>query len=413
MEEVVSWLKGQFEAIGIQTKIVQGYGNPIVLGFYQVSKNLPTCLLYGHYDVQGADKDDGRKQDPFNLFIGKEKIYGRWVVDNKGQLAIHLQTIFSLIKENKLGYNLIILLEWDEGTGSRKLGEFLEKYKDSLQADFSLISDGEIVGDVPCVDVGFRGWFNAKLTLHTANTDLHSGLYGGAVPNAVHEMNKLLAQLFDRQHRVTVPYFYYDVEDISFDEKLINAEKEKVFDFDNLKKNTWVGEIFCERDLGIFDQIGLRPTIQVTGMESGYVGEWFRNSVPCKSIAHLNFRLVFRQDPEKISRSFAWWLKSCLPAYVRFDFDAQGFFFPYKVDSTNSMVSRAKEILKDVYWNPPLHNYSGGGLPIVKLFAEVLGLSNVLVPLANDDCNMHGVNENFAIDLVKKGFEFSRKFFEI
>jgi len=413
MEDISIWLKEVLGQSGIQTKIIQGYGHPIVLWHYQVSNNLPTCLLYGHYDVQSAEKSDGWKNDPFSLFIWKEKIYGRGVVDNKWQVSIHLQTVFSLIKEKKLWYNLIILLDGNKESWSMELVSFLEKYKDSLQADFSLISDWTIIGDYPCVDVWFRGGFNAKLSLETASMDLHSGLYGGIVPNVFHELNKLLAWLFDREHRVTVPYFYYNVEDIPFDKKLTNAEKEKAFDFDLFKKNVWISKLFKEKGLSFFDQIWLRPTIQITGVSGGYIWDWFKNIVPHQSITHLNFRLVANQNPEKIARAFEWWVRSSLPDYVRFSLETKDFFAPVKININNNMISKVKTILEDVYWCPLLYNYSGSWLPIVKSFSDILKLDNILVPLANDDCNIYGVNENFDISLIGKWFEFSRRFFEL
>ena len=212
LKKASAWLAEQCEAHGMYAQVVHRFGNPIVLAKYDVDPDLPTCLVYGHYDVVYAELAEWWHQDPFDLLIDEDKIYGRGVSDNKWQFLIHMLTIFELIKKKKLWYNVLFLVEWEEEVGSAALAEFLEEYKDTLQADFALISDSDIIGDTPCIDAWYRGTCNVKLELRTAHTDVHSGAYGGAVPNAVHEASKLLSKLFDLNNRVTVPYFYYNVK---------------------------------------------------------------------------------------------------------------------------------------------------------------------------------------------------------
>lgn len=412
MKKLSQRIKSEFSKNKLQAKIVEWYGNPIVLWYYQTNKNAPTCLLYGHYDVQNVSKNDGWKHDPFSLYIWRDKVIWRGVSDNKGQTAIHLQTIFDLIKEDRLGYNLIVLLEGDYSHGSTSLAQFLDKYKDSLQADFALISSGELIDWYPCIDCGFRWWLTATLTLKTANKELHSGLYGGVVPNAIHEMNKLLSKLFDSGNHVMVPYFYYDVVDANLKEKAMADEKDKYFDLDKFKKDTWVKAMVKEREFSFYSQLGFRPTIQVTNIESWQGSKNGKNTIAHEVTAHINFRLVNNQNPEKIARAFEWWVESNIPQYVDYIFNAKDFFSPIKVNTDHHLIEKTKSILSEVYWKNVLHNYSWWWLPVVKLFRDILWLITISVPLANDDSNMHGTNENLDINLIQKWMEFSKKFFQ-
>jgi len=217
IEKAVLWLKKLLEENRFKVKIIRGFGNPIVLASYEVSHNVETCLIYGHYDVQPAAKNEGWRKDPFELFENRGRLYGRGVVDNKGQILIHIFAIANLIRQRRLAYNIKFLIEGNEETGSEGIFRFIKKYKQELASDFILISDGEIVGSYPTIELSFRGTFNLTLTVKTSKTDLHSGIYGGAVSNAAYELSKFLSLLYDRYNRVAIPGFYTGVDRITAD----------------------------------------------------------------------------------------------------------------------------------------------------------------------------------------------------
>ena len=410
IEKIAIYLNAMLQDNGFSTEIVHGYGNPLVLGKFSVDDSLPTMILYGHYDVQTADSNQWRSHDPFSLYIGKEKIYGRGVADNKWQFLIHLLTIFELIASKKLWYNVIVLLEGNEETGSQYIENFLIDYKQDLIADFCLISDSYILWSIPCIDVGYRWGINAKLKITTAITDLHSWLYGWIVPNAIHEMNSILSKLYDTHNRITIPYFYYDVEEVAFD-ILVKNKKIKT-DSQKLMLDTWIKTIFKEKDIDMITQIGLKPTIQITWISSWHVGDGYKNAIPNVAHAHINFRIVKNQTTKNVISAFDQWLKTTVPMYVDYSLDIWDTYEPVKVDMNNFYIKKAELALQKVFGQPVFYKYSWGGLPIVDILERVLNTKAVLIPLVNQDCNAHGIDENFDIDLIEKWFNFAYEFFK-
>lgn len=410
IERIAIYLNAMLQDNGFASEIIHGYGNPIVIGKFSVDKSLPTMLLYGHYDVQTANSNEWWKNNPFSLYISQDKIYGRGVADNKGQFLIHLLTIFDLIQSKKLGYNVVVLLEWNEETWSQYIEHFLTDYRQDLLSDFCLISDSHILWKTPCIDAGYRGGVNLKLKIITANTDLHSWLYGGIVPNAIHEMNRILSKLYDINNKITIPYFYYDVDDIHT-EVLVKNKRIKT-DEKKLMTDFWLKTLIKEKDTDILTQIGLKPTIQVTGIFWWYIGEWFKNAVPNIAHAHINFRIVKNQTARKTLWAFDQWLQTTLPAYVDYELEVDAMYEPVKIDTNHFTIKKADAVLEQVFGKQVFYKYSWGWLPIVDILDRVLGIKPVLLPLVNEDCNAHGVNENFDIELIEKWFQFAYEFFK-
>jgi acetylornithine deacetylase/succinyl-diaminopimelate desuccinylase-like protein len=303
------------------------------------------------------------------------------------------------------------MVEGNEETGSPKLPDFVKEYKDKLEADFALISDGEVLDGDPAFEMGFRGGINFTLTVKTLDTDLHSGIYGSAVPSSSTVLSDLLANLHDENNRVTIDGFYDDVDEIT-DQQLENSSKIPL-DLEEFKKNTGTDSILTEKEeYNFFIQKGLRPAVIITGINSGYTGEGYRNSIPAVSTAKINFRLVKSQNPRDIVKKFKKFLQEKLPEYADYSLDYTEPYEGVKLDVDNRYIKEATEAIETAYGKEPIMKYSGGGLPIVTLFDEVLDIPQVLVGLANTDCNMHAPNENFDLDHLKKGLKFSREFFE-
>lgn len=409
INRAAAWLQTTFTSNGFEVEVIEGYDNPIVVASYVASSDYETCLIYGHYDVQPAQKEDGWVNDPFDLTERDGRLYARGAIDNKGQVLIHMSTVFELIKENKLKYNIKFMIEGNEETGSPHITQFLEDNKDKLAADFVVLSDGEIKGDYPTIAIGFRGGFNTTLEITSSSTDLHSGLYGGAAPNSATEMAKFIAGLYNPDGSITIPGFYEDVDEIT--SEIEERNKKLPFDLDEYKRVSGTQQLLTE-EYDFYTQTGLRPAVITTGLQSGYTGEGYRNGVPSKTIAKINFRLVKSQNPQEIMDSFVQYVKSELPSYIDYTLDTQDPYDGIKLNPDNNYIKKAEGILLKVYGKDQVvFEYSGGGLPIVTLFDELMGIPQVIVNLANEDCGMHAPNENFNLDIAKKGMAFSKDFF--
>ncbi|HEV2339859.1 MAG TPA: M20/M25/M40 family metallo-hydrolase [Patescibacteria group bacterium] len=404
VQKTAIYLQDLLQKGGFQTELFTQYANPIVFGSIEVDQHLPTCLIYGHYDVQPAEKEEGWNSDPFTLREKDNKLFARGVMDDKGQLLLHIIAIQELIKHKQLGYNIKFLFEGNEEVGSPAIEHFISKHTDLLHCDFVMISDGELTLGKPTIELGFRGILNATVNIITAGNELHSGLYGGSVPNAAEEVSILVTKLFDKQNKVTIPGFYDDVLSVDTSISIPFAEE-------HFRKNTGAKVLKTEPRHDFFTQTGQRPSIEVTGIHAGYTGVGYKNSIPHKATVKINFRLVKNQDPEKIEQLFRKFLKETLPVYIDFAVSFDDHNHAVRIDYNNAFVTKAKKVLTDVFGERPLHRYVGGSEPVVLYFDKYLKKPIVLVPFANEDGAMHGVNENFAKENIEKGLLFSREFF--
>ncbi len=407
--KTAQWIKELFESSGFTAQLIEGYGNPIVLAKYNVSDGAKTCLVYGHYDVQPASKDDGWSSDPFTVTEKSGKLVARGIVDNKGQFMIHAVSIIELIKSGKLKYNIIFMVEGDEETGSDLMPKFMKDHQDELKSDLVMISDGEMPYK-PVVSASFRGNVSLTMKVTTANNNLHSGLYGGAVPNAALEMSKLIAGLYDEDYNIQIPK-------LNASEVQIDEEEERQCNEMNDNKTKLFGELgikrfFDDNKGGFCGKVGFSTMIGVSGMKSGYVGEGYSNIVPSFAEAKINFRISSNQNPKELIDGFKKFMNSIAPAYVTVEFmNEAGITDPVKVDISSEDYKQTMKLLAEVYGDEVLVDYCGATLPIVTEIKRMTGVDPLLVSLGNDDCNMHGVDENLSIDLLEKGLKFSGRFF--
>lgn len=411
MAKTAGWLIAYLKQFGFKTQLIR-YGNQmndVVFAEYVIDPKLETVLVYGHYDVQPAAKEDGWKQDPFVLTEEKGRLLARGVVDNKGQNLIHVFTVCELIREGKLGYNVKFMIEGNEETSSPDMPLLVNQYKDLLRADYVMVSDGEVVGSTPTIEASLRGGFNFKVMLTTAKNNMHSGLAGGVAPSASHELSRLIAKLYDSKNKVSIPGFYDGAPKISKQE-LVNTKRTGTEA--GIKKLFGIKAVVSEKGLDPYAQIGLRPTLQVTGIKTGYIGDGYSNIIPATAEARINIRLVGSQNPKKIYKAITSYIRKVLPSYVSVQFEETTMNDPVKLDISQPKFVEVRGLLKKAYKKEPLIKYVGGSIPIVADFKNTLGVDTLLVSLGNDDCNMHGVDENFRIDLIEKGLSFSRLFFE-
>lgn len=405
--DTANWLKQQFEANGFDVGVYEGYGNPVVVARYTVADDAQTCLIYGHYDVQPAAAEDGWQTNPFEFTEHNGRFYGRGVVDNKGQVMVHIASAFDLIQAGELAYNLLFVIEGNEETGSDKFDAFLRDHADILTADFALISDGEVVQGNPVIELGFRGTFSANITVRTASNDLHSGLFGSTVPNAIHELSAFVAGLHDETGRVTIPEFYRDVEAI---DETVRERHKAVADTEEFRQLAGSRHVKTEDGNDVYTQTGMRPALEATGIWGGYTGAGFKNIVPAQASVDLNIRLVARQDPAHIAAKLEEYAREQLEQTGEIEVQMSEQVPATAVSTDNPYVGIAQQMLAHAFGQDPVFKFCGGTLPIAYYIESILGMPQVFVPLVNEDCQMHGVHENFEREQLEKSLEFSRQF---
>ncbi len=409
IQKTVVWYRNLFEKNGFQVQVIEGYDNPLIIADYVFDPNLKTVLIYGHYDVQPALKEEGWESEPFELVERNGRLYARGVIDNKGQCLVHVVNVLEHIKNKTLGYNLKFLLEGNEETGSPLLEKFIKQKPGLLKADFVLLSDGEISGNMPNIEIGFRGIFNSTLKVQVGSVDLHSGLYGGFAPNAIFELSKIISKFYDGNNKLGDEEFYLGSATIT--KEMLENNKNIPFVIGEYQKNTGRRKFLTEDNLDFFTKTGLLPSIEVTGIQSGYTGEGYRNAIPHKAFAKINVRLSPTQAPEKVFQSLKNFLEKITPDYVDWELSFDQYNKGVFIDINNEYVVKAKKILESVWSKPAALKYVGGSLPIITYFSEILKIPVVSLPLVNEDCNMHGANENFEISYLEKAMEFSKLFF--
>lgn len=410
MLKTANALKILFAKLGFKTRVLKGKTtNLYVFAEYLLGRDRKTILIYGHYDVMPPGDLEKWVGDPFKLTEKNGRLYGRGVIDNKGQFTIHLTAISQLIKAKKLKCNVKFLLEGNEETGNVEIERVIKDNQKLLACDCVLISDGELTDNKPTIEAGFRGGVNLTIKYRTGNGDVHSGLYGGSIPNAAHELSNLISRFYGSDNKVKIPRFYDGADKVSLDE-LKNNQSFK-FSKKKLYELTGIKTLKCEKNIDYFTQTGLRPMLTVSGMLSGYIGEGYNNIVPSYAEARINFRFVTSQKPNKILKVFKEFVKKNTPKYVDFEIDETAAWEALKIDIKSDAVKEAKEILEKSYGEKPVYRYVGGSIPVIGVFRKLLTDDVISIPLANEDCNMHGVNENFKLDLVKKALSFSRSFF--
>lgn len=389
---------------------LDGFGNPLVFAEYVVDQSLPTYLVYGHYDVQPAEQEDGWSSDPFMLKKDDERIYARGVVDNKGQHLIHLATIFDLIEKKQLGVNIKVLIEGDEETWSPHIVDFFKQHSELLKCDGVVISDGEIIGHkTPTMTQSFRGGANLTLTVKTADTDLHSGIYGNVLPSATQSLVDLCAKFYDNKGLIAIPGRYDDVAPIDATTKQNNLKVP--FNKAELFAATWTKAIVAPQGYDPVTANWLLPTIQISWLQWWYTGNGYKNIIPAQATVKINFRFAPWQNAERMIEQFEMRVKEELPAYCSYTITTSDPYDAIALNIDSKFVEKCRDILSKVYETPVIMRHCGAAVPISGLFQEYVGCPVAAVDLGNEDCNMHGINENFRLENIEKGLRFSEMIF--
>jgi len=385
-------------------------GYPIVYGEKIIDPNLPTVLVYGHYDVQPPDPVELWTSPPFEPVIKKTDIhpdgaiFARGACDDKGQMYMHVKALEYMVSSNTLPCNVKFMIEGEEEVGSKSLGWFVENHHEKLKCDVILISDtGMISNQQPSITTGLRGLSYVEVEVTGPNRDLHSGLYGGAVANPINVLAKMISQLHDENNHITIPGFYDNVEELSNEER---AEMAKApFSLDNYKKALDINDVYGEEGYVTNERNSIRPTLDVNGIWGGYTGEGAKTVIASKAYAKISMRLVPNQDWEEITELFTKHFKSIAPKGVKVDVKphhgGQGYVTP--IDSIGYRA--ANKAYTETFGVPAIPVRSGGSIPIVALFEKELKAKTVLMGFGLDSDAIHSPNEHFGIFNYLKGIE--------
>jgi acetylornithine deacetylase/succinyl-diaminopimelate desuccinylase-like protein len=379
-------------------------GFPIVYGEKIIDPKKPTVLVYGHYDVQPADPYDLWDSPPFEPVIKHDKIFARGACDDKGQMYMHVKALETMVNNNMLACNVKFMIEGEEEVGSANLGKFIKANKVKLNADVVLVSDTSMIAnDTPSITVGLKGLSYLQVEVTGPNRDLHSGIYGGAVANPVNVLCSIIAQLHDENERINIPGFYDKVVELSDEER--KEMGEAPFDIDEYKKALDIKEVCGEAKYSTLERASIRPTLDVNGIWGGYTGEGAKTVLPSKAYAKISMRLVPGQDSAEITKLFTKHFKSLAPPCV--DVKVENFHGGEPVVTPTDSVAykAASKAMEATFGKKPIPVRSGGSIPIVALFEDVLGLKSILMGFGLDSDAIHSPNENYGLFNYYKGIE--------
>ena len=404
-------VKINLEAAGCDTvEICETSGFPIVYAEKIIDPDLPTVLVYGHYDVQPPDPVDLWTSPPFEPVIKNTDIhpegavFARGACDDKGQMYMHVKAMEVMMQTDELPCNIKFMIEGEEEVGSVSLEAFLEHNREKLANDVILISDtGMISKDVPSITTGLRGLSYVEVEIESPNRDLHSGLYGGAVANPINILSQMIASLHDENNHITIPGFYDKVEELSDAERKKMAEAP--FDLEDYKKHIGINDIHGETGFSTNERNSIRPTLDVNGIWGGYIGEGAKTVIPSKAFAKISMRLVPNQDWREITELFKTHFESIAPKSVKVKVKphhgGQGYVTP--IDGIEYQA--ADLAFQEAFGKPAVPQRSGGSIPIVSLFEKYLGSKTVLMGFGLNSDAIHSPNEHFGIWNYLKGIE--------
>lgn len=385
-------------------------GHPIVYGEHMIDPNLPTVLVYGHYDVQPPDPLDLWDSPPFEPVIRKTDkhpqgaIFARGSCDDKGQMYMHVKAFEAMIRTNALPCNVKFMIEGEEEIGSGNLGTFCKQYSEMLSCDVVLISDTSIISnDTPSITVGLRGLSYVEVEVTGPNKDLHSGVYGGAVANPAQVLCDMIASLKDESKHITIPGFYDDVAIVSGEDR--KAMNQAPFDKDEYMKSLGIEETMGEKGYTILEQTSIRPTLEVNGIWGGYIGEGAKTVLPSKAFAKISMRLVPNQQSDKITQLFKKHFESIAPAGVKVVVRPHHGGEAAVTPSDTPEYRAAAMAMKEAFGKDPIPVRGGGSIPIVALFEEVLNVKTVLMGFGLDSDDIHSPNEHYGLFNYYKGIE--------
>ncbi|WP_181708451.1 dipeptidase [Chthonobacter rhizosphaerae] len=403
------WLAGELSALGFDASVRPTAGHPMVVAHWtKAGPDKPHVLFYAHYDVQPVDPLHLWETPPFEPRLaegpdGSRRIVGRGAADDKGQLLTFVEAARALIAETGgLPINVTILSEGEEESGSPSLLPFLEANRAELSHDVALVCDTNMWDrQTPAITTMLRGLVGEEVTIHAADQDLHSGMFGGPALNPIHVLARILAGLHDDAGRVTLPGFYDGVPEIPDD---IRRNWDGLgFDGDAFLASVGLTAPAGEAGRTVLEKIWARPTAEVNGISGGYAGDGFKTVLPAKASAKVSFRLVGDQDPVAIRAAFRAYVTERLPAGARVEFHPHGGSPAIRLSFDNPALAKGAAALQAEWGKPTAIIGGGGSIPVVGLFKSLLGMDSLMVGFGLSDDRIHSPNEKYDVTSYHKG----------
>jgi acetylornithine deacetylase/succinyl-diaminopimelate desuccinylase-like protein len=413
IERAARWVTERLRAAGLDNvEITPTKLHPVVYGESLRAPGKPTVLFYGHYDVQPAEPLDLWTSPPFEPTVREGNLFGRGTADDKGQLHIHLKALEALRNSSgKLPINVKALVEGEEEVGSINLWEFLRQNRERLKADALVVSDTAMLRKgVPSITYGLRGLNYYQLEVTGPAQDLHSGVFGGAVPNPITVLSEMIAKLHDRNFRVAIPGFYEDVAALSRQERQALESlpwREKEF-----RKTVGAPALAGEKGFTIIEQLWTRPTLELNGIWSGYTGEGAKTVIPSKAYAKFSTRLVPNQDPAKIAKLVERQIGRLLPKTVVYKFEVLSTGKPWVAPYDHPIFQKALQALERGFGKKAVFIREGGSIPLVTQIHDMFKVPCVLLGFGLPDENAHAPDEHIALENYFGGIKSVALFYE-
>ncbi len=419
VRQAATWLADHLRDAGLENVgLIEAEGqHPLVYAdWLHAASDAPTVLVYGHYDVQPVDPIELWTSPPFepDVRAGQygDNVYARGAADDKGQVFIHIKAIEALLSsEGKLPVNVKLLIEGEEESGGAHIEAYVPRHAEKLAADAVLISDTHILSpEQPTIIYGLRGMWAGEITVKGPATDLHSGMYGGAVHNPNQALAELLAALHDADGSVAVPGFYDGIEPLTDPER--QALAQVPYGPAEVMRESGAPAVWGETDYNIVERIGARPTLEINGMWGGFTGEGFKTVIPSTAHAKISCRLVPGQDPARIGDLLRKHLHALAPETVLVDVREIHTGQPFLTELDTTAMQAAARAYAAVFEREPIFTREGGGIPIVHTFGDVLGAPVVLMGFGLPDDNLHAPNEKLSLVNFYRGIETSVAFLQ-
>jgi acetylornithine deacetylase/succinyl-diaminopimelate desuccinylase-like protein len=401
--------------IGMENvEIIPTKGHPLIYADWLHAAGKPTVLCYAHYDVQPAEPLNEWISPPFEPTERNQNIYARGAVDDKGQLWMEIKAIEALMKGHggKLPINVKFIIEGEEEVGGESIAAYLRKEKAKLKADFALVCDTELFApNLPTLCVGLRGLVYTEIEAKGAMTDLHSGMYGGAAPNPLFALVEILSKLKDAKGHIQIPGFYKGVKAPSKDE--LKAWKRLPFNEEHYRKTEVGSKVLTgEPGYSVLYRTWARPTLEVHGMPGGFTAAGAKTVIPARASAKVSMRLVPNQDPDEIFKKYSKFVKKLTPKGIEINIKLHSKGPACVVNTNNRFIKPATEAMHEVFKKNTVFIRSGGSIPVVTDFQDVLKIPSVMMGFGLPDDNLHAPNEKFHIPNFYRGIESIIRFFE-
>src|SRR5499427_116793 len=415
IQKAADYVADELRRIGLENvEVIATKGHPLIYADWLHAAGKPTVLMYAHYDVQPAEPLDEWHTPPFEPTERNNNIYARGAVDDKGQLWMEVKALEALMQTGggKLPINVKVIFEGEEEVGGGSIAEYIRKQRAKLKADFALVCDTELFApDLPPLCVGLRGLVYTEIEAVGAKTDLHSGMYGGAAPNPLFALIEIISKLKDSKGKVLITGFYSKVKAPSNDE--LKAWKRLPFNEEHYRKTEVGSKVLTgEPGFSVLYRTWARPTLEVHGMPGGFTAPGAKTVIPARAFAKVSMRLVPNQDPDDVLKKYIKYVKKLTPKGIDLNIKVFSKGPACVVGTDNRFIKAATEALRDVFKKDTVFIRSGGSIPIVTDFQDVLKIPSVMMGFGLPDDNLHAPNEKFHIPNFYRGIESICLFFE-